>query len=458
MAYMLTTLTAIASAVSLVISSPAMADDARFRQIAVQSTETSCGAASAANWLRRLGYRVREGDILATLEGLWQAKRQLVSAVRAGAAAGVERDELLAVAHAMLDGGVGDANPVAEAVARLKRMKYSDDDILFVVQAAADGAYVPAGNQVGASRADLAWAVNALGLDITAAWRRLDAAKLLGLTEPVRLGGVVLLPAADHFVEVIGFDIDLDGAHAMLADPSPHTGGNLLEPITRFVAAADPQDSGAVWILTLQRKAGRHPTPARAAAFSDPPRFASTDWWVRARGVLQLTQEDDSTPRINLPLTRGVAVYAAFGQPARLAIEGALAKGSGSTVTVAAGVVGSEAESGRSVAIRLRSVAGLELLSFERSATSPRLGIAASANVATTKRSSILAAHLSTIGIPATVELRRDAYIGPSASVGFQGAITLTSDRRGNAGEWSISALRDSDGATRLGIGYVLGW
>lgn len=62
MAYMLTTLTAIASAVSLVISSPAMADDARFRQIAVQSTETSCGAASAANWLRRLGYRVREGD------------------------------------------------------------------------------------------------------------------------------------------------------------------------------------------------------------------------------------------------------------------------------------------------------------------------------------------------------------------------------------------------------------
>jgi hypothetical protein len=278
----------------------------RFRKITKQSTSTSCGAASAATWLQRRGLKTTESQILGSLADLWEAKRNL----------------RLAILNTAKQVNIGD-QAINRAVAALVRLQYPADAIKKMGELFLSGQHVPMGNNTGASRIDLEWAVNRTGISEKATWRGLDVKKLVTLQHQTELSGVVLLADDDHFVFLAGFTTDTDGIHAMIADPSSETGGNLLVPLSHFINKADPHGTGVIWLLTFGSTQQR--PKAIFETFESRPFYLSiVEWEQRANNIYIHSTIEQNQQYFYMPIIPKIEAFVGVDQEMLLGIQGAI--------------------------------------------------------------------------------------------------------------------------------------
>jgi len=203
-----------------------------FLGVVKQSTPTSCGPAAAATYLQRMGINVGEHEITHILESrLYPAKRQL-------------RD-----AHALKPVDADRAAKLLAARQDLRAAGYLDASVTRMTRNLDERGAIPLGQGTGVSREDLAVALRALGLK--AEWRALNVKRLRESATSIEIQGVVLLEETDHYVAVHAVRQDLAGAIVEVSDPDPEVGGNVTEPLARFLRLADPRETGRIPLLVV---------------------------------------------------------------------------------------------------------------------------------------------------------------------------------------------------------------
>lgn len=339
-------------------------DLTRFRKTTKQSTSTSCGAASAATWLQRLGLKTTEAQILASLADLWEAKRYLRAVILGTAEQANVRESIREAVKRLAKKDSDENQAVHRAVTALVHLQYPAEAIETMAESFLSGQHVPMGDHAGASRIDLEWAVNRTGIPEKASWRGLDAKKLVNLQHSIELSGVVLLPNDDHFVLLAGFHTDIDGVHAMISDPASETGGNLLVPVSHFITKADPRGSGVIWILTIGPT--QHRPKTIFEAFESRPIYLSTaEWEQRAINSYVHVTMENSQPYVYMPITPTLEAFVGADQEMLLGIQGTLPIASSAIVSSIAHLRGEDSHGWR-IGTQINDSSGNRLISFER--------------------------------------------------------------------------------------------